>query len=273
MIFNAYSDARDGLFGVSIKSAGQIFAQRGRRISRPSGREDWLLFYVAKGTERFFLGSEAVDAAEGAFIIFRPLENQEHICIGEKKAEFYYVHFDAANDFDIFGLKSSTVYSGDSDPIVSDLFAGIISELQNKRALYEKICAARLLELIGRLARREADEIISRDRYGSRIAFVIQSMNREFYEDRSLEDYADMCNMSRFHFLRSFKSVTGQSPIEYRNSIRIEHAKRMLEEEDIPVNSVGLRVGYTSPSYFCDAFKKKVGSSPVKYRQNTKMNK
>jgi AraC-like DNA-binding protein len=164
-------------------------------------------------------------------------------------------------------------YDSDADPAVTDLFLEIITELQTKRALYEAICTAKLLELIGHLARKEADEKISRDRYGSQISFVIQNMNREFYEDRTLEDYADMCKMSRFHFLRVFKEVTGQSPMEYRNSIRIEHAKRMLEEEDIPISDVGLRVGYASPSYFCDAFKKKVGSSPQKYKQNTKVNK
>ncbi len=273
MIFNAYSDGQNGIFGVSVRSAGQIFAKSGRTISRPSGREDWLLFYVAKGSERFFLGGGTVDAKEGSFIFFRPYEKQEHICVGDKKAEFYFVHFDAPEDFDLFGLQSSTIYDSDADSTVSDLFSEIISELQTKRAMYEKICAAKLMELIGQLARREADEKVSRDRYGSQISFVIQNMNREFFEDRSLEDYADMCKMSRFHFLRVFKEVTGQSPMEYRNSIRIEHAKRILEEEDIPVSDVGLRVGYASPTYFCDAFKKKVGSSPQKYRQNTKVNK
>lgn len=273
MIFNAYSDSSDGIFGISVKSAGQIFADNGRRISRPSGREDWLLFYVAKGTERFFLEGRTDDANDGSFIFFRPNEKQDHICVGDKKAEFYFVHFDAPENFELFGFRSSTVYGSDADPTVTDLFSEIITELQTKRAMYEKICAAKLLELIGYLARRKADEKVSRYRYGSQISFVIQNMNREFYEDRALEDYADMCKMSRFHFLRVFKEVTGQSPMEYRNSIRIEHAKRILEDEDIPVSDVGLRVGYTSPSYFCDAFKKKVGSSPQKYRQNTKMNK
>ena len=273
MIFNAYSDGGKGIFGVSIRSAGQIFAKSGRTISRPSGREDWLLFYVAKGTERFFLESGEVDANEGAFIFFRPHERQEHICIGNKKAEFYYIHFDAPKDLDLFGLESSRVYRSAPDTAICDLFSEVISELQGKRALYEKICASKLLELMGHLARGEADEMVSRDRYGSQISFVIQNMNREFYENRSLEDYANMCKMSKFHFLRVFKDVTGQSPLEYRNAIRIEHAKRILEEEDIAVSDVGAKVGYTSASYFCDAFKKKVGLSPVKYRQNTKLNK
>ena len=78
MIFNAYSESSDGLFGVSVKSAGHIFAENGRRVSRPTGREDWLLFYVAKGTERFTLDGET-DAPEGSFIIFKPHQKQEHI--------------------------------------------------------------------------------------------------------------------------------------------------------------------------------------------------
>ena len=79
MILNAYSDSADGLFGISLVSAGHIFAHSGRRIVRPKGRADWLLFYIANGSEHFIFDKEEV-ASEGSFVFFRPGEKQEHFC-------------------------------------------------------------------------------------------------------------------------------------------------------------------------------------------------
>lgn len=266
MIFNAYSESDGGLFGISVKSAGHIFAQMGRRVSRPAGREDWLLFYVAKGCERFTLDSE-VDAEEGSFIIFRPHEAQEHVTVFDGTSEFYYVHFTAPKDFSPMELETFRVYPSKPSTRVRDAFEDIISELQTKRACYESLCVSRLFDILALLSRRAADMTSPLHRYSDRITYVIGQMNREYYEDHSLEDYAEICKMSKFHFLRVFKEITGISPLEYRNKIRIDHAKELLEDDSIPVGEVGSLVGYASASYFCDAFKKRTGYSPIQYRQ------
>ena len=95
-------------------------------------------------------------------------------------------------------------------------------------------------------------------------------MNREYEKSYTLDEYAKMCNMSRFHFLRIFQSITGVSPIEYRNKIRLDHAKELLEDSDMSVTEIGNRVGYPCNTYFCDAFKKKTGISPSQYRKTYK---
>ena len=58
--------------------------------------------------------------------------------------------------------------------------------------------------------------------------------------------------------------MTGNTPIEYRNNIRIEHAKALLQE-GLLVSEVGGQLGFSSPAYFCDAFKKRVGCSPSEF--------
>jgi len=266
MIFNAYSDTDRGLFGVAVKSCGHIFAKHGRAIHRPKGRDDYLLFYVAKGSERFILEEEA-DAAEGSFVFFKPHERQEHVCLAKETAEFYYVHFSAPPDFDLFGFESSVIYTAKPSTKVRDLFEEIIVELQKKQISYEKICVSKIFEIMGILTRRVADLHDPQGQYADRIAAVIQLMNRDYAKDDSLDDYADICKMSKFHFMRIFKKITGVSPVEYKNKIRIEHAKDLLEDLSVPICEVGARVGYASPSYFCDAFKKKTGCSPRKYRE------
>ena len=101
-----------------------------------------------------------------------------------------------------------------------------------------------------------------------RIARAIQYIGRNFSEDLSLEDYAAMCMMSKYHFLRTFKEVTGQTPLEYRTRIRMENAKQMLENGEVSIAEIGERIGFPSPAHFSTAFKKNVGVSPSKYAKS-----
>ena len=84
-------------------------------------------------------------------------------------------------------------------------------------------------------------------------------MNKEYYTDLSLDDYAKMCNMSRFHFARTFREITGKSPIEYRNKIRIDHACELLLDTSDTVSEIAERVGFSSAIYFSDAFRRALG--------------
>ncbi len=266
MNFNAYQDSKSGIMGISVVSSGHIFAHKGRKISRPEGRDDFLLLYIAKGTEHFYLDKEA-DASEGSFIFFRPHEKQEHIYEEEKVGEFYYVHFNAPKDFDLFGFESSRIYSVKPGTRVIDLFEDIINELQTKEPYYEMFCASKLFNILALLMRKTEKESTPKGRYFNKISFAITIMNKEYHINHTLDDYAKMCYMGKYHFLRVFKDITGLSPLEYRNKIRIDHAKELLTDSDIPVNEISEKLGFSSPVYFCDAFKKKEGVSPSQYRK------
>ena len=265
MNFSAYQDSDVALYEISIVSSGHIFAPQGRRIHRPNGRNDYLLFYIAKGSEYMLLEDE-IQMKEGSFIFFKPNEKQIHIQRENIVSEFYYIHFNAPDNFDLFGFNSSTIYTVDISTQINHLFEEIIEELQNKKPLYEKMCVSIFLNLLTLLSRRYLNITTPLAHYTDKISFVIQNMNKEYYENYSLDDYAKMCIMGKFHFLRIFKSITGITPIEYRNNIRIEHAKEMLEETNDSIDEIAHKVGYTSNVYFCEAFKAKLGMSPSKYR-------
>lgn len=267
MIFNAYQDSDRGIAEVSVVSSGHIFAKPGRRILRPSGRRDHLLFYVAKGCEHFLLGGVEMVAPEGSFVLFRPGEAQIHTHRDERNGEFYYVHFNAPSNAELHGLESSRIYTAEPSSTVRDLFEEIISELQTKRHAYERVCVAKLFCILALLERKTLRDTSPTGRYSSKIAYVIATMNKEYELDRSVEDYAALCSMSKFHFLRVFKEITGKSPIEYRNKIRFDHAAEMLADTSDPINEIARRVGFSSNVYFCDAFKKKMGISPSLYRK------
>lgn len=264
MIYNAYSGSEKEYHKVCIKSGGHIFSKKGRRIHRPEGREDWLLFYVASGCEEFRL-KDIVLAQEGSFILYRPGEAQIHHSPGEGTAEFYYVHFNAPDGLDLMGLESSRVYPAAPTTYARDLFEEILEELQLKKPCFEAICVADLFRLLGFFARQAAATEENPVADAKRFSLVLQKMNRDFGAKTSLAEYAEMCHLSKFHFLRSFKEQTGYPPLEYRNKIRMDHAKTLLKDGNLSVGEISATLGFSSPSYFCDAFKKKFGISPKEF--------
>ena len=68
-------------------------------------------------------------------------------------------------------------------------------------------------------------------------------------------------------FLRRFKKATGQSPMEYVQTMRIEEAKQLLETTDQPLDDIAAEVGYGEPSAFRHLFRKLVGVTPSAYRR------
>ncbi len=268
MKIGAYSDKSFSFGGITLNSCGHIHASRGRKINRPAGREDWLLFYIAEGTEKFFLETEVV-ADDGDFIIFPPGKKQENICLSQE-AKFYYVHFPEPKDFSPFGLPLAQVISSKPSAKICGLFEEMLFELRTKSPKYEEYCIFVLMSLFALLSRRFVNENSVFGAYVDKIALVASFISTEYSKSYSLGDYAKMANMSKFHFLRVFESITGSSPIEYRNRIRIENAKELLDDTTLPISEIGSLLGFSSAAYFCDAFKKVVGISPAKYRKKAK---
>ena len=264
MIFNSYAEKQESLAGIKMVSCGQIFAEPKREINRPDGRDDWLLFYVAKESETFFL-DQLVTAEAGSFILFAPGEKQHHIYNGDATAEFFYVHFQCDALPEGITLETSRVYSRPTNKRVVSIFEEIIEETLSKRPNYEILCISQLLYLFSFIQRNNAEASNSQNKGWNGIARAVQHMNRYCDQNLKLEDYAGMCHMSKYHFLRVFKSVTGITPLEYRNNIRIDHAKELLKSGIYSVSEISESLGYSSLAYFSTTFKKVTGISPSEY--------
>ncbi|MBQ9131716.1 MAG: helix-turn-helix transcriptional regulator [Clostridia bacterium] len=266
MIFNSYAEQKESLSGLHMISCGHIFAKPGRQICRPTGRQDWLLFYVAKESETFFLPHQ-VKLSQGSFLLFAPGEPQHHIYTGNKTAEFYYVHFQCRALPDCFSLKTSHPYTVACESRVCAIFEEILAETLEKAPHYELLSLSGLLQLLSLMQREGHVTEHPAGAQWKRIAYVIQHMNKHYASNLRLEDYAAMCCISKYHFLRLFRQVTGTAPMEYRMRLRMETAKELLEENELSVSRIGEEVGFPSPAYFSDAFRKYTGVSPRQYRK------
>jgi transcriptional regulator GlxA family with amidase domain len=78
---------------------------------------------------------------------------------------------------------------------------------------------------------------------------------------------AQRSGLSERSLLRRFRKATGQSPVDYIQTLKIEEAKQMLETTDISIDDIAAEIGYTEPSSFRNAFRRYVGMPASAYRK------
>jgi AraC family transcriptional regulator len=82
----------------------------------------------------------------------------------------------------------------------------------------------------------------------------------------ALRDVAKEVGMSYFHFSRAFKQSMGMTPTNYIAERRIESAKKMLQETELPISEIALRSGFSSQSHFTTSFRRVAGATPRAFR-------
>jgi AraC-like DNA-binding protein len=99
------------------------------------------------------------------------------------------------------------------------------------------------------------------------IAKALRFIEENLDQDISLNQISEESGMSRYHFARTFKSVTGSSFKTYHNRKRIEIAKKLLETRSMRITDVCFEVGFNDLSYFNRVFRRFVGMSPLTYQK------
>ena len=82
----------------------------------------------------------------------------------------------------------------------------------------------------------------------------------------NVETLSDEIGMSRGHFQRKFKSITGQNPNEFIRITRLNTAAELLLNKDMSIKEIADITGFGSQSYFCTLFLKQFNISPKQYR-------
>jgi len=90
--------------------------------------------------------------------------------------------------------------------------------------------------------------------------------------DISIEKVADIFNVSTTRVRQTVLDHTGQMYKEYLIALRIDYAKKLLLESDLPVSDVCNKCGYSSLSYFVKLFKKNTGTVPTAYKGQRQRN-
>ena len=93
--------------------------------------------------------------------------------------------------------------------------------------------------------------------------WVLSGLDREF----SIADLAKRAAMSERNFSRVFARETGHGPAEFIEIARVEMARRLLEDRELPIKTIALRSGFRSDDHMRRAFQRRCGVAPKEYQE------
>ena len=97
---------------------------------------------------------------------------------------------------------------------------------------------------------------------------MISYIQQNFTGKISLREFGEQFHLSEKYISRYFKEHFHITLSQYVTYLRLEHAKQLLQDTDIPVTDVAMQSGYQNVSYFIRSFQKAYAVSPLKYRKN-----
>lgn len=237
---------------------------------------DWWQFSVSSPYNRLYwiLAGEASVSHSNRTFHLRPgnlylipcFRLAQYHC--ESSMEHVFVHFTARlpTGIDLFSLDSTICeLSADKVPQHALWFERLLQ-------LNTRSSVSTMLETDG-ILRQLLSAFISQDSVvlneierAARFADVIEFINRNIAEHLALADLAAIANLHPTYFSNSFTALLGESPMRFLSRLRIERAQQLLWSTDLPVATIGNKVGYPDPAHFSRVFSKELGVSPSSYR-------
>ncbi|OOC61792.1 hypothetical protein BBD40_07965 [Paenibacillus ihbetae] len=108
---------------------------------------------------------------------------------------------------------------------------------------------------------------ISHEEHNQHHARVLEYIHANYTEQLNISTLAGLAMQSRYHFIRTFKSLMGVTPYQYVLQLRVREAIRQLQQSDATVTDISFNLGFSSPSQLYRAFAKITGMTPEQYRK------
>lgn len=264
-----YSDNEKDFSAFQVNSCGimkNIDIDTG--VNRKQGRRDYQLICIKHGP--FYIGKEKSQyIGENTAILFSPGEPQVYGCKKYEGAEYCWVHFEGKECENIlkkcgfFDKKYINTTVGKREFAIIEK---MINEIIYKSKGYEIKVFSLFLELLCNISRDNTKE--SKKNSIEPLMPAVTEMSHRPEGNYTVSEYADMCNMSDFHFLHKFKEVMGQSPMQYKNEILMKQAAYLIENTGLTIKEISEKLGIWDSMYFSKKFKLFFGVSPTEYKNN-----
>jgi len=121
-----------------------------------------------------------------------------------------------------------------------------------------------LFQLFSRFLVRATSKLeVTDDRILNALRFIRKNIDKPV----SIDQLAEICCLSKDHFIRLFKKEMKYTPVQYINQKKIEKAQLMFTTDNLSVKDVAYSLSFENISYFNRLFKRMTGRTPGDYKQ------
>jgi len=230
----------------------------------------YVIGFIEKGQRYLLCKEQEYVIQPGDILLFNPGDN--HTCqqINEEPLDYRSLNIQP----DIMRKASSEIMGKECLPVFaqnvffrSDL-ASSLRELHQmimeKEADFKK--EELFLFLLDQLITEYYDTtlISDKDEFSLEVKAVCDYFEKNYANSITLDQLSALTGMNKYHLLHSFTKQKGISPYSYLETVRINQAKRLLEQGEKPAD-VAFLTGFNDQSHFTNFFKKLIGLTPKQY--------
>lgn len=99
-----------------------------------------------------------------------------------------------------------------------------------------------------------------------KIEEIVEFIDSHLNQDLTLTYVAERMNFSSYYLSKVFKKELGINFVKYVTERKMDKAKELLKDNDVPIVNIAFEIGYPEPSYFTKVFKKVENMTPSQYR-------
>lgn len=232
------------------------------------------IYYLEQGERYHIAEDKIIKIKSGDLIIFPP--HVLHRSFGDegmafKRIVIYFtknaIDTEICERFLKAGVAAYSI-SGRNANLIRNLVVDLRDEDEKQEEysqLQKKVLINSLLITIVR-SKAEPEKPLAR----TRITDVLSYINKNYFKPMTLEELADMANITPFYLCREFKKYTNSTIVQYINTIRVLHAQRMFLETNKNMTEIAFDTGFSNITHFTRTFKQVTGASPLKTKKRLK---
>ncbi|MEA5056008.1 MAG: AraC family transcriptional regulator [Anaerotignum propionicum] len=232
--------------------------------------EYYVFGFIEEGNRYLSCKNNEYTVVPGELVLFNPGDN--HTCeqVDGKTLDYRSINIQpqvmAKAVFEITGKEelpyfaTTVVYCSELASQIKELHSLIMEEEKDFKK--EELFFLLLEQLIEEHA---AETPSKKSEQSTEVRTVCDYLENNYRNSITLDQLSDLTGLSKYYLLRTFTKQMGISPYRYLETIRIDKAKKFLEQGILPID-VALRTGFSDQSHFSNFFKRFIGLSPKQYQ-------
>jgi AraC family transcriptional regulator of arabinose operon len=252
---------------------GHFRETSGYRAYRRNGVDDWLLIHTVAGQGRFGFGTGEIVARPGDWVLLQPGAMHDYGVEPElRQWELLWAHFQPRDSWRPWlrwpavngGLMRLSLADAPGAAAIADRFFEAHRLLDGAFRQREELAMNALEDVILRC--NEHNPLAAQAPGDARIERARNFMARTFERRIALRDIASEAGLSSSRLSHLFREETGQTPLQYLETLRMQRAAELLLRTGFSVKQIAGAVGFESAFYFSLRFKAWTRLSPTQFR-------
>lgn len=237
----------------------------GQYFVRKNTLNSYLIIYVEEGAGYAIINNKKLDLKKGNMILLNVYERPSYgTSIGWK---IKWLHFDG-HDINSLFQHLDKVIVRPTESIVDKAFSKILTPFSTGKQPSAAVINKYITNLLTEFFEPDMENYINAS--GRKFQEIFNYINTNIDKKITINELAQISNLSKYYFIRKFKQETRYTPHNYIIKTRVELAKYLLIATELSLSEITLKCGFTNEGALNNTFKTIYKTTPNVYRKKTK---